>query len=92
MDVERQKSNTQQAQVHRFVAENQQLSQHSNGGKKMLPSCKLAALSFGITLTPRSMSEMKDISLKSWSGSTWKNVSANLQSQEVEEWVLMTPS
>ena len=60
------------------------------GQKKSLPSRKLAAMNFDIHLSPHSIREMKDTSLKSWSGCTWKNITLMLL-EVVEEWVLMTP-
>ena len=46
----------------------------------------LVAMNFGIILIPHCMREMKDISLKNWSGCKWKTLSLNLLPQEVEEW------
>ena len=58
------------------------------GRKKWLPSCKHAAMKFGITLNPHSMREMKETSHNSWSGCKWKSISLNPLQHVGEEWVV----
>ena len=61
------------------------------GQKKRLPSCKLAVTSYGIFLSPLSIREMQETSLKSWSGCQWKKISPDLVPLEVEVWVRKRP-
>ena len=52
--------------------------------KNRLPSCELAAMIFGINLSPPRILEKKDTSLKSWSGCKWKKTSLDLLPHVVE--------
>ena len=62
ISVERPKTNTLQTEVIRLDAENLQLSQNEDLSKEDVVSCKLAAINFGIILSPHSKREMTDIS------------------------------
>ena len=66
---------------------NLQTSQNSDRSKDEV--AQLDAMNLGIFLSPHSMREMKDTSLKSCSGSKWKNIILILLTQVVEEWVLI---
>ena len=70
-EVERQKTSTPQAEVLRLGAGNLQLSQKLERSKEEVATCKLAAKSFGFIVSPHNMREMKDTSLKGWSGCKW---------------------
>ena len=92
LETERQRPKTLQAEVLRLESENLKICEHLDKSKDEVVQLQVRRNELWHPPEPtRRVREIKDLSLKIWSGCKLKKISLDLPPQVVEEWVLMKP-